>query len=476
MPLADNDVTRMTRLQLAERIEQMEATDRRNSTVGPPRDRIRPMEDRRRREKIAAYKAELDRRAQADAAQAAADADDSQAAAAQRDREIRQLDALRAHYAALDGAPELPDVAPAPIAETPTPDARPLHYLADPNTYDPAQAAAAAAMLATARIRPTRGEQLAADIAGAPEIAAGECRRCGVVRKLTAAGMPPHNAIGAVRCPASPSEFKPLPHARRILCDVCTGLGTLNEWRGAERAPHVIRCAHCHATGELITTEEPDTMNRYNEYATAPLSATEQQARDEAHDARARVAERAEREADYNAGERADAAQAQADARQVPDFHHRPATPTPVIPPPPSPRLAVPCPQCHAAIGDSCLNYKGQRCHPHGARKLPAQADADARQAKHAAQEATAARRNTVQAIREATTHELTVADHLDAAQARADARDQQRTPPAPTPVKDDGLSALDRAVEALVREHTSGAVIDAAWAAARRTFRPVNR
>ena len=32
-------------------------------------------------------------------------------------------------------------------------------------------------------------------------------------------------------------------------------------------------------------------------------------------------------------------------------------------------------------------------------------------------------------------------------------------------------LSALDRAVEQLVREHSSGAVIDAAWNAAHRIF-----
>ncbi len=34
-------------------------------------------------------------------------------------------------------------------------------------------------------------------------------------------------------------------------------------------------------------------------------------------------------------------------------------------------RLSVPCPQCRAKIGEPCLNYKGQRCHPHGLRKMP---------------------------------------------------------------------------------------------------------
>jgi hypothetical protein len=74
MGLRDNDVTRMTRHQLAARIEQMEATAHRNCTVGAPRDRHRQGEDIRRREKIADYKAELERRERADAAQAAADA------------------------------------------------------------------------------------------------------------------------------------------------------------------------------------------------------------------------------------------------------------------------------------------------------------------------------------------------------------------------------------------------------------------
>ena len=67
MPLTDNDVTRMSRHQLAQRIEQMEATAHRNSTTGALNDRHRPMEDRRRREKIALYQEELERRERADA-------------------------------------------------------------------------------------------------------------------------------------------------------------------------------------------------------------------------------------------------------------------------------------------------------------------------------------------------------------------------------------------------------------------------
>jgi hypothetical protein len=67
----------------------------------------------------------------------------------------------------------------------------------------------------------------------------------------------------------------------------------------------------------------------------------------------------------------------------------------------------------------------------------PAARTPEARQAKHAAQSATRQRRATVATAREET------------------------------------LSALDRAVEALVRQHSSGAVIDAAWEASKRLFRP---
>lgn len=42
--------------------------------------------------------------------------------------------------------------------------------------------------------------------------------------------------------------------------------------------------------------------------------------------------------------------------------------------------------------------------------------------------------------------------------------------PPTP-PDPNDKRTALDKAVEALVRQHTSGAVIEAAWAAAHRIF-----
>ena len=71
MPLTYNDQTRMSRMQLAERIRQMEATAARNSQLGAPNERHRPMEDNRRREKIALYKQELERRELADSLAAA---------------------------------------------------------------------------------------------------------------------------------------------------------------------------------------------------------------------------------------------------------------------------------------------------------------------------------------------------------------------------------------------------------------------
>jgi hypothetical protein len=37
-------------------------------------------------------------------------------------------------------------------------------------------------------------------------------------------------------------------------------------------------------------------------------------------------------------------------------------------------------------------------------------------------------------------------------------------------------LTGLDRTIEAVIRQHTSGAVIDVAWAAAHRLFQPANR
>ena len=70
MPLQDyNDHTRMSREQLRARIEQMEATNARD-TIEPSK-RYRPMETTRRNDKIKRYREELDRRILADQADAA---------------------------------------------------------------------------------------------------------------------------------------------------------------------------------------------------------------------------------------------------------------------------------------------------------------------------------------------------------------------------------------------------------------------
>lgn len=107
-------------------------------------------------------------------------------------------------------------------------------------------------------------------------------------------------------------------------------------------------------------------------------------------------------------------------------------------------RLMVPCPECRAEIGTRCTNYKGQNCHPHGRRKAaPAQV---------------------------ATVAEIPPPPPAEAAAIATASRKRKATVEA---AEKDTLSALDRAVEALVREHTSGAVIDAAWSASKRIFNP---
>jgi len=90
MPLKHaNDQTAMSRQQLAERIRQMEATQARED-LGEKGPRWRPGETILRREKIAAYKAELQRREDADRAQAAEDARVEQRAKEQSARDTRR--------------------------------------------------------------------------------------------------------------------------------------------------------------------------------------------------------------------------------------------------------------------------------------------------------------------------------------------------------------------------------------------------
>jgi hypothetical protein len=65
---------------------------------------------------------------------------------------------------------------------------------------------------------------------------------------------------------------------------------------------------------------------------------------------------------------------------------------------------------------------------------------------------------------------------HVIPAPKRARNPRTPKTAPPPEPPPRPILDELNRAVEDLVRQHTCGAVIDAAWAAAHRLFRPNQR
>lgn len=132
MPLSEyNDVTRLTRAQLADRIRQMETTAARNSQLGAPNDRHRPMEDRRRREKIALYTEELRRREMLDAAESAAQAERDERAARQSARDLNR------NMRALGIDPDWrPEPTPAPAEAEPPAEAAEL-----PETPAPSPAA-----------------------------------------------------------------------------------------------------------------------------------------------------------------------------------------------------------------------------------------------------------------------------------------------------------------------------------------------
>lgn len=244
-------------------------------------------------------------------------------------------------------------------------------------------------------------------------------------------------------------------------CTWCEGTGTVL----LTDAPSGVtsrRCTACHGTGKADAESEPcecrmtgdqadasdcpahnltrraEMRNQYDDHANAPPSAEEWQHREEARESKDRAAERA---ADYN--------------------EPRPR-PTPVKQWPPTLPLAlrIACPQCKAPAGDSCHNYKGQPCSPHTRRKLAAPAQIGDQPTPVDPEPPTPtpnpapAPPPKVQPIRKA------------------------RTPAArPTSTPDpSGLTDLDRTIEALVRQHTSGAVIDAAWSAAKRIFHPEAR
>jgi len=121
-------------------------------------------------------------------------------------------------------------------------------------------------------------------------------------------------------------------------------------------------------------------------------------------------------------------------------------------------RLAIPCPQCGTAIGYGRRNYKGQHCHPHGARRL------------------TPARPPTAEPP---TANEACEEEALDRAfPGRVKARKREAdtwahslgTPP-PAAEAAPELPSLDTAVEALVARYTGGSAIDATWAASTRLY-----
>lgn len=117
--------------------------------------------------------------------------------------------------------------------------------------------------------------------------------------------------------------------------------------------------------------------------------------------------------------------------------------------------LSVPCRECNAAPQIPCQNYTGAPCAPHGVRK------ADAAHVVVPDPTPTPA---------QATATEIPPVPPAAAAAIRA-ASDKRRLTVATA--RADTLTELDAAVEKLVREHSSGAVIDAAWAAGKRLFNP---
>ena len=97
------------------------------------------------------------------------------------------------------------------------------------------------------------------------------------------------------------------------------------------------------------------------------------------------------------------------------------------------------CPQCQAAIGDQCTNYRGAGCAPHSARKVQAQAP-------------------------------LTIGQQADGTFALPAPPATQS--PTPTPPPPDRTAELAAAIRALLAHHTSGAIIDAAWEESGKLFR----
>jgi hypothetical protein len=290
VPLNDNDETRMTRQQLADRIRQMEITAERNGLVGAPNNRHRPMEDRKRREKIARYQEELERRDRADAAQAAADA----------------------REAAKD-----------------TCDCR-----FDGDTADASECAAHGASKPMERYSYTDQEQQYRD-------EQHEAREEREYRANVA------------------NDGKPEP-ARRP-CPPLRGLSHPCRTCGAQAG------TPCPPRPRL----EPAAKPEYTEYPLPPAEAVA--SAQAATDAR-RATVAAIRGNTILGPVTVHTTGAQLAAALATASTITTHTSGPVVHPPQHPALAVPCPACSSKPGESCTNYKGVRCHPHGDRSRVARA------------------------------------------------------------------------------------------------------
>lgn len=198
-------------------------------------------------------------------------------------------------------------------------------------------------------------------------------------------------------------------------------------------------------------------MNRYNEHASAPLSATEQQARDEAHDAQA--APPSARSAPPNRPDRPTSTTARRARR--PSYRRRRPLDSRYRARNATPSSATPAATTRASVATRTAPASSPP-RPPPTPTRPSRAPATRRPPGAPPFARSGRRRRPTLGL-------------AGKAPRQADVGPPPPPRPAPTPAKD-GLTPLDRAIEALVREHTSGSVIDAAWAAARRIFQPVSR
>jgi hypothetical protein len=358
---------------------------------------------------------------------------------------------------------------------------------------------AAAATLRTAAAELASPQPARVDPADVPALV--QCRRCGLMVAQDSEGdMIGHIAEGQTICPAACDEWtRPRPHHQPTSqAEPRTPTAILEARADEDRA-------HQRAADEYTAA--------HSQAAPSPWQQTERDERDRVA-AQATDAREADAERDRLAAERA-AYDAGVKARKLAQV------------------LSVACRECNRVAGVPCRNYTGANCAPHGVRKADAKhttadtapivatiarsqharGDALAEIATHASpaaaelshamqREATAAEppdesRARIEAYKadlRAAKAESAARDTRDAAQRAAQVATAAELPPVPPAAAADleratakraavvaeirattqeALSKLDQIVEQLVREHTSGAVIDAAWAAGARIFAP---